>query len=55
MGGGGGWVGAPSQEANRCSPSGVSQVADIKKRSGKKDKKIQSLIYGDTKSEEIIS
>lgn len=29
MGGGGG---APSQEANRCSPSGVSQMADIKKR-----------------------
>lgn len=23
-------MGAPSQEANRCSPSGVSQMADIK-------------------------
>lgn len=27
-------MGAPSQEANRCSPSGVSQMADIKKRVG---------------------
>lgn len=25
-------LGAPSQEANRCSPSGVSQMADIKKK-----------------------
>lgn len=30
--GSGGWWGASSQEANRCSPSGVSQMADIKKR-----------------------
>lgn len=27
-------LGAPSQEANRCSPSGVSQMADIKKSLG---------------------
>lgn len=27
-------LGAPSQEANRCSPSGVSQMADIKKSWG---------------------
>ncbi len=27
-------LGAPSQEANRCSPSGVSQMADIKKSRG---------------------
>lgn len=31
-------LGAPSQEANRCSPSGVSQMADIKESRGvKKD------------------
>lgn len=31
--------GAPSQEANRCSPSGVSQMANIKESGGgaKKD------------------
>lgn len=27
-------MGAPSQEANRCSPSGVSQMADIKTSCG---------------------
>lgn len=36
-------LGAPSQEANRCSPSGVSQMADIKKSWGGQRKMKTSL------------
>lgn len=32
-------MGAPSQEANRCSPSGVAQMADIKKSWGEERKR----------------
>lgn len=36
--------GETSQEANRCSPSGFSQVAYIKKKRGKKLKKMKTSL-----------
>lgn len=36
--------GETSQEANRCSPSGFSQVAYIKKKRGKKPKKMKTSL-----------